>query len=162
MTTTTTYTVRETAAAMRKTLRAQYPGVRFSVRMSTGTGHGWLHVSWTDGPTDSAVRLFCSRFQSSQFDGQDDAYHQVNAATPYTCCGVLTHRDYSPAAEQWATNRLNDLTDPDAVHTLVRAEADYGPFHAASCAQGLLLNAADLRDVDLPPSTTTTPESQDA
>lgn len=34
--TNTTATVKETAAAMRKALRVEFPGVRFSVRMSTG------------------------------------------------------------------------------------------------------------------------------
>ncbi|MFN2344768.1 MAG: LPD29 domain-containing protein, partial [Dermatophilaceae bacterium] len=107
------YSTKETAAAMRKALKAAWPGVKFSVTMSRGTGHGWLHVNYVDGPLESEVRGLCYGFQSSQFSGMDDSYHSVDStlyAEPdgslveyrFSCCGVNTSRDYSPEAEAWA------------------------------------------------------------
>lgn len=89
-----TITVKETAAAVRKALRAEYPDARFSVRMATGTAHGWLDVSWTDGPRDGAVRDFVARFESSRFDGMTDSYTNTGNSA-WNCCGINTHRSYS-------------------------------------------------------------------
>lgn len=107
------YTVRETAAEIRKALRGQWPGVKFSVRMSRGTGHGWLHCGWTDGPREGQIRAVTDGFRSSRFDGMDDSYHSIPAtmyAAPdgtitehrYTCCGVNGSRGFSPEVEAWA------------------------------------------------------------
>lgn len=104
------YSVKETAAELRKALKARWPGVRFSVRMSTGTGHGWLRVGWTDGPPEEAVRAVCHGFQSAQFNGMTDGYDRVEPklyAAPdgslvehrWSCDGVNTHRRYSDEAE---------------------------------------------------------------
>lgn len=90
----TTATVKETAAALRKHLRAEFPGTNFSVRMSTGTGYGWLRVAWEDGPTDESVREIARTYESSRFDGMDDSYH-VTGNTQWSCCGVNTSRTYS-------------------------------------------------------------------
>lgn len=108
------FNVKETAAEVRKALRAEFPGVKFAVRMSRGTGYGWLRCSWTDGPTSDQVRPILARFESSRFDGFDDAYHTVEPTLyaredgtlyepRYSCCGINWQRDYSPEAEAWAT-----------------------------------------------------------
>jgi hypothetical protein len=112
------YDVKATAQEMRKALRAQFPGVKFSVRMSRGTGHGWLSVSWTDGPTEQAVQEVASYFQSSRFDGRDDSYHGIEphlafvdghempVIVRYSCCGVTTAREYSEAHHDYAAEVL--------------------------------------------------------
>lgn len=105
METVVTYSVKETAAAIRKALRARWPGVKFSLTMSRGTGYGWLDLRWTDGPLQREVDELTSRFQDSYWDGMDDSYHQVEQQDPgvrYSCCGVLSFRRYSPEAEAWA------------------------------------------------------------
>lgn len=108
-----TFSVKETAAELRTALRAAFPGVKFSVRMSRGTGHGWLSVSWTDGPTEPEVRAINNGFRSSYFDGQDDGYHRIEPTLyaredgtlyepRYSCRGINTSRHYSDQAEAWA------------------------------------------------------------
>ncbi|MEL4506266.1 LPD29 domain-containing protein [Luteococcus sp. H138] len=93
--------VKETAAAMRKALRQQFPETKFRVTMSRGTGYGWIDVRWTDGPTSEQVRAVTRQFQDSYFDGMDDSYHSIQGR-PYRCCGVTDQRDYSPERKQWA------------------------------------------------------------
>ena len=46
--------VKESAAAMRHDLRAKFDHP-FSVKMSRGTGYGWVHVDWNDGPRATPV-----------------------------------------------------------------------------------------------------------
>lgn len=103
-------TVKETAAALRKALRETFPGTKFSVRMSPGTGHGWLHVTYTDGPTTEAVRAVTDQFESSRFDGMDDAYHQT-ANQQWSCRGVNTFRSFSQEAIDAATPLVEWTTD---------------------------------------------------
>lgn len=103
-------TVKETAAAIRKALRDSYPGTKFSVRMSHGTGHGWLSVSWSDGPTEDDVLDVTAAFQSSRFDGMDDGYHSTGV-NHWSCCGVNTHRDISPEALESARRLVQYTTD---------------------------------------------------
>lgn len=90
--------VKETAAAMRKALRAKYPGTKFSVRMATGSAYGWIDVFYTDGPEWREVQSFTAQFESSRFDGMDDAYHQTEV-TDWSCCGVLIHDTRTAPAE---------------------------------------------------------------
>lgn len=107
------YSTKETAAAMRKALKARWPGTKFSVTMDRGSAYGWLHVSYTDGPLEDEVRGLCAGFESSRFDGMDDSYHSVPSTLyaaadgsvvdhKYSCCGVLVQRNYSPQAQAWA------------------------------------------------------------
>lgn len=91
-------TVKETAAEIRRAVRAAFPGVKFSVRMATGSAYGWVRVSWADGPRHAQVREVVAPFESSRFDGMDDAYHRVPQTGPvrYSCRGVNNHREDGP------------------------------------------------------------------
>lgn len=109
-TATATATVKETAAALRKELRVTFPGTKFSVRMSTGTGHGWLWVSWTDGPSTRAVETITARYVSSRFDGMTDSYH-CTGVTEWTCSGVNSTRNVSDEAMAAAMARIEYDTD---------------------------------------------------
>lgn len=112
------YTVTETGKAIRKALREAFPGVKFSLRGSRGTGYGWFSLSWTDGPTTRQADAITNGFRSSYFDGMTDSTHQIPAtmyADPdgvirehdYSCHGVNTSRDYSPEATAWATSYVD-------------------------------------------------------
>lgn len=155
--TTTTHTVREfdtkaTAAELRKALRAAFPGVKFSVRMSRGTGYGWFSVSYTDGPISEPVRALCSQFESESFDGMDDSYHYVPPtlyANPdgtfyeprYTCRGVNVSREISDEATAWAAT----VAIRGSWWWPIGCEFDHwrAPEHYAARA---LLAGIDLRD----------------
>ncbi|WP_394275167.1 LPD29 domain-containing protein [Luteococcus sp.] len=93
--------VKQTAAALRRHLRRTFPGVRFSVTMERGSAHGWISVEWTDGPRWEQVREITQQYESSRFDGMDDAYH-ATGITQWNCRGVSTQRRMSaPTRERF-------------------------------------------------------------
>ena len=118
------YTVVETGKEIRRALKAAFPGVKFSLRGSRGTGYGWFSLDWTDGPTDRRVREVTGGFQSSYFDGMDDSNHQIPATMyagddgvirehDYVCHGVNGDRDYSDTARTWAEAYVNAHGGPE-------------------------------------------------
>ncbi len=167
MATTTTaprqLTTKDTAAELRKTLRATFPRTKFSARMSTGTGYGWINVTWTDGPTTKQVRALTDRFQSERFSGMDDSYHATrNTVTLVTgetvtpnSCGINGSRHISPEARDWAARTTGvaatDTLGPDtrvtghghSIHT-----GDY-PRLGGDTIHHMWLAGLDLTDVDL-------------
>jgi hypothetical protein len=81
----------QVAKDARHAIRAAFPGLKFSLTGSTGTGYGWLHMSWTDGPTDKAMESV-----TAEFNSRLGAYHHINAS-----------RSYSVAAEEWALTQID-------------------------------------------------------
>ena len=63
----------DSAKALVKVLKVVFPGVKFSRRMSRGTGHGTLTLSWTDGPTAGDVEELTNTWQGKSFDGMTDS-----------------------------------------------------------------------------------------
>jgi len=47
--------VTESAKEIRKVLKAEYPGIKFSVRAKRFAGGSAVDISWTDGPTEREV-----------------------------------------------------------------------------------------------------------
>jgi hypothetical protein len=58
----------DTAKLIRKVLKREFPGHKFSVR----TPHGTIRIGWLDGPTDAEVNRVVSPFEGSDFDGMID------------------------------------------------------------------------------------------
>jgi hypothetical protein len=67
----------ETAKLVRKALRADFPGVKFSVRSSTYAGGASISVGWTDGPLTADIDRILSLYSGASFDGMIDlkSYH---------------------------------------------------------------------------------------
>lgn len=67
----------DTAKLVRKSLRADFPGVKFSVRSSTYAGGASIDVGWTDGPLTADVDRTLSLYSGATFDGMVDlkSYH---------------------------------------------------------------------------------------
>lgn len=86
---------KQTAVAIRSALRQAFPGVKFSVRMATGTGHGWISVCWTDGPTSAQVDQVTQAYESSRWSGMDERY-VTTSNSQWSCCGVTHGRRISP------------------------------------------------------------------
>lgn len=62
----------DTAKLIRHELRETFPDHKFLVRCETYSMGGCVHVFWTDGPTDKAVKAVVDKFGSSDFDGMID------------------------------------------------------------------------------------------
>ena len=80
---------KETARLVRAALRAAWPGVKFSLRMGTGSAGCWLSVSWSDGPTEIQVRRVTHQFQGHEFNGQTDSYDVLGTRLVATEPGEL-------------------------------------------------------------------------
>jgi hypothetical protein len=154
------FSVKETGQEIRKALRAAFPGVKFSLRGSRGTGYGWFSLSWVDGPTTREADAVCNGFRSSYFDGMDDSTHTIPATMyaledgtlyepHWSCHGVNTQRDYSPEAEAWARSYVDAHGGPDLFSN------DYGPDYGV--ATWRVLQGIDLVGVDWDEVATVTP-----
>lgn len=113
---TRTIDIKETTTMLRAALKESFPGVKFSVRKGAGTGSLWLSVSWTDGPTDTAVKAVTSRYTGSEWNlNNNDSYTRnpntllvVDGAelpeeVHFSCAGITTHRDMSEEAQDMMT-----------------------------------------------------------
>lgn len=76
--------VADTAKLVRKALKADFPGVKFSVRSSSYSGGASIDVRWTDGPTEKSVRgKTLWLYTGGSFDGMTDSmsYHDSMVMT---------------------------------------------------------------------------------
>jgi hypothetical protein len=65
---------KETATAIRKILKAQFPATKFSVKTERGSMVSSVRISWTDGPTAKRVESVVGCFEAGKFDGMTDSY----------------------------------------------------------------------------------------
>ena len=102
----------DTAKKIRKTLKAAFPGVKFSVTSSTFSMGSSVSVRWTDGPMSSHVDKILNRFKSGYYDGMQDMYEstgyewegQIYNGAKY----VSGSRDLSPERQKRIEDKLND------------------------------------------------------
>ncbi|WP_199790285.1 LPD29 domain-containing protein [Streptomyces canus] len=116
------------AAELRNRLKAEFPGVKFSVRKGTGTASAWISVHWTDGPSAADVDELTRPMQGAQFNGQEDRYESTGNTVTVTVNGrkvtgkplvdgINTHQAISDdalkaAAALWS--KAHDGTEPPA------------------------------------------------
>jgi hypothetical protein len=69
----------ETAKLVRKALKADFPGTKFSVRSSTYAGGASISVRWTDGPRTETIEGTLGLYAGASFDGMQDLkeYHDT-------------------------------------------------------------------------------------
>ena len=67
----------DTAKLVRKALKREFPGVKFSVRSSNYAGGASIDVRWTDGPTSKQVDPVLNAFEGAGFDGMIDLKYHV-------------------------------------------------------------------------------------
>ncbi|MFC9260824.1 DUF3560 domain-containing protein [Streptomyces hydrogenans] len=115
------------SAELRRRLRAEFPGVKFSVVTGTGTGSAWIRVNWTDGPDSEAVGRITAPLHGAHWDGYNETYVSTDNVLTVTVKGeqitgkplvdgINTHRDFSDdvlaeAKALWSA--AFDGADPD-------------------------------------------------
>jgi len=88
-----------TAAQLRKTLKEQYPKVKFSVRCRNASWLVTLSVSWTDGPTLTEIQAIGDPLREHRFNGNDDSWQRISGVD--TGIDVVDYtRDLSDQLEQ--------------------------------------------------------------
>lgn len=91
---------KETAAHIRRLLRANFPATKFSVVTERGSMVSSVRVSWADGPTEQRVRAIVSCFKAGRFDGMTDSY-DYDRDTVITIDG----QSYRPGCQYVSTDR---------------------------------------------------------
>ena len=116
-------TTKDTAKLVRAALKNAFPGVKFSVRMSTGTAAAWMNVSYSDGPTELEVRAVTGWYEGRRFNGMTDGYDDAGTVlvagdgeempreVRYCCDGINSHRNYTAAGYRAAQHLIS--TDSD-------------------------------------------------
>src|SRR2546429_4813180 len=69
----------DTAKIIRKELKSNFPGIKFSVRSSSYAGGASISIEWLDGPSTPAVEKIVKRFQGATFDSSIDLQSYVEA-----------------------------------------------------------------------------------
>lgn len=91
----------EQAKMLRGALKAEFPGVKFSVRCSRGSA---INVSWVDGPRTGRVQAVCDRYRGGGFDGMQDLRYSVETflttedggeVVQFSADFVFAHREIS-------------------------------------------------------------------
>ena len=71
----------QAAKAIRKELKAAFPGVKFSVRSDNYAGGSSVHVTWDDPAADQkTVDEIIGKYQYGHFNGMDDIYEYSNTS----------------------------------------------------------------------------------
>lgn len=120
----------ELAKLIRKELKANFPGQKFSVRSSNYSGGSSIAIRWTDGPTQGDVDLVVEHFQRVSFDGMIDLKEylgdfEYDGETYRASSWVSTYRSFSETflsalaaeaeveAAKWAESELHFFTSID-------------------------------------------------
>jgi hypothetical protein len=111
---------KDTAKLVRARLKAAFPGVTFSVRISRYSGGSSVTVDWRDGPTETAVRAITDVYSGVGYDGMTDSttYNSAWLWPDGTATQAMTGRN------GWGGYRVNDA-DGDPV-----AETDRHDYRA--------------------------------
>ena len=117
----------ETAQILRKRLKVEFPGTKFSVRSERYAGGAAISVHWTDGPLSADVQSITSQYEGAGFDGMIDMKHQREHWLKSDGTVLVRHdpgTNGSTGAVAATDNRhLDDVMPPDAER--VRFAADY-------------------------------------
>lgn len=120
----TTYiSATDTAALIRRALRASFPGTKFSVRTVRYSGGASIDVRWTDGPTDTAVSAVVEGFEGGKLDVTGDFIDPVTHE-------VDGERIRYGARHIWTERRISDgvyaAIEPEVLAALDLETADPG------------------------------------
>lgn len=69
----------ESAKLIRKELKANFSGIKFSVKSSSYAGGASISIRWTDGPTRKSVEKITNKFEGARFDGMYDSTEYVES-----------------------------------------------------------------------------------
>jgi hypothetical protein len=90
----------DSSRLMKRVLTKAFPGTKFGVRLSSGTGYGNCYLRWTDGPTVTEVAQITSAFEGQGFDGWTDMAYSMR-----------TKIMYDAQRKQWVRPRLRMILE---------------------------------------------------
>ena len=69
----------QAAAAIRKELKAIFPGSKFRVTSKNYSGGNSVRIEHISGPVDSAIESLASKYKMGSFNGMTDCYEYSNS-----------------------------------------------------------------------------------
>lgn len=134
----------DTAKKIRKELKAEFKGIKFSVRTSKYTGGSSITITWENGPLTKAVQKIANKFQSTTFDGMIDMAtshgYEYNGQIFNGADYIFTRRELSDDHKakivaqykaDFTSNMWEDLTEWDLLSEAMKHEA--GDIHVIRC-----------------------------
>jgi hypothetical protein len=116
-------TCAETAKLVRAALKAEFPGVKFSVRSHTYAGGASIDITWTDGPIAEAVDRVAKVFSGADFDGMIDLKTYSDHWLEPDGSVTIAHAQGTEASRGYLPEVINDPPSPSA--RLVSFGADF-------------------------------------
>ena len=108
-----------TAAAIRKELKAEFPGIKFSVKSESYAGGNSVSIKWEDGVTTKEVDAVVNKYQYGSFNGMEDIYENTN------------NRDDIPQVKYVMTERT--ISDETRAILMPHAEKFYNEYPDPGC-----------------------------
>ena len=127
-----------TAKAIKARLKAEFPGVKFSVTSDNFSMGNSVSISWTDGPLYEQVDGITRQYQYGHFDGMTDSYEYRDIKPELDCPGakyVHCNRKLSPEYKA----QLQEVLERD--FTPYHGPGHYAPFQYAE-AEKIMLGIA--------------------
>ena len=119
-------TVAQCAAAIRSELKSAFPGIKFSVTSKSFSMGNAVRISYTDGPTKTAVDELTAKYQYGSFNSMEDLYEHdnVNADLPQAKYIAISRQ---MSNETKAAIMAEMGIEPDQYNEY---NSDWGLFHA--------------------------------
>lgn len=144
-----------TAKAIKARLKAEFPGVKFSVTSDNFSMGNSVSISWTDGPLYEQVDGITRQYQYGHFDGMTDSYEYRDIKPELDCPGakyVHCNRKLSPEYKA----QLQEVLERD--FTPYHGPGHYAPFQYAE-AEKIMLGIAQEPENSVDPISSVEPES---
>jgi hypothetical protein len=108
----------DTAKLIRKVLKREFPGQKFSVRTDRS-----INIKWTDGPTEDEVKPYVMPFEGQDFDGMIDMrYYKESWLLPD---GSASFGNTSGTVDSAGADPAYDFPKPCEGAELVQFGADF-------------------------------------
>lgn len=138
------------AKLIRKALKRNFSGIKFSVRSRKYAGGSSIDVSWVDGPTSDRVNAVVEHYSGASFDGMQDlkTHHDtvvsnedgtaevVNMGADY----VFPHRGMSPSVKvslvEWFEQESGQTYGDNTRYEFSVAQTEEGPVLARDTHRG--------------------------
>lgn len=133
----------DVAKLVRARLKANFPGVKFSVRTSKYSMGASITASWTDGPTTKQVEASVAQYGGSGFDGSIDLKYSWSSWLLPDGSAQVAHSPGTTGSR--GSDRPIDAAKPHPDARLVHFGADY-VFTRRSLAGNLGGTETDLRE----------------
>jgi len=135
----------ETAKWLRKALRKAFPGVKFRVNGSRGTGYGYYDVRWTGGPSYDEVKEITRGFEGTHFGTDEHGNQDIEFSVP-TFLGVAEDgRPVRSGMRGIALQRDVPEEEIEANVAILRAEWGFtGPEHNLRNAAEMMARGSEV------------------